>query len=572
MMDLSIVIPARNEQFLKNTVDDILLNRRANTEIIIVADGGWPVEPIPDHPDVHLIYNKESIGQRAATNQGARLSSAKYLMKLDAHCALDEGFDVKLMADCEYDWTVIPRMYNLHVFDRVCQDCGHRAYQGPTECEKCKSTNVVKEIVWKPRWNRESDFMRFDKTLHFQYWGAFKERPEAQEDICDLMSSLGACFFMHRDRFWDLGGMDEAHGSWGQFGVEMACKAWLSGGRHVVNKKTWFAHMFRTQGGDFGFPYPLSGGDVDKARKHSRNLWLNNKWPQAVRPFDWIIDHFKPIPDWHDSVTGETKQTAIMPEEAPVSKADTAPKTTTVARPANPNPTKGIIYYTDNRLDDTLIGQVVQHQLKSIGLPIVSASLQPLDDFGKNIVLPYERGYLTMFKQILAALEASTADVVYFCEHDVVYHVSHFDFTPPNRDQYFYNLNVWKVNGNSGHAVTYITKQLSGLCAYRDILIDHYRERIRRVEADGKFSRAMGFEPGSHRRKERVDDRTSSEWRSAGPNVDIRHDKNLTSTRWKPEQFRDQRNCQGWTEANSIPGWGVTEGRFEEWLLDILSD
>ena len=93
--------------------------------------------------------------------------------------------------------------------------------------------------------------------------------------------------------------MDEAHGSWGQMGVELACKSWLSGGRQVVNKKTWFAHMFRTQGGDFGFPYELRGRDVEVARKHSRNLWIKDKWPKAKHKFQWLIDKFSPIPDWH---------------------------------------------------------------------------------------------------------------------------------------------------------------------------------------------------------------------------------------------------------------------------------
>ena len=563
-MDLSVIIPARNEMFLKNTVEDILKNRRANTEIIIIADGAWPIEPIDDHPDVHMIFHSESVGQRAATNEGAKLSRAKYIMKLDAHCAVDEGFDVKLMADCEYDWTVVPRMYNLHVFNRVCNACGAVSYQGPTECPTCGSKDITRDIVWTPRWNRESDFARFDKSLHFQYWGQYKARPEAQGDIADLMTSVGACFFMHRERFWDLGGLDENHGSWGQFGVEVACKAWLSGGRHVVNKKTWFAHMFRTQGKDFGFPYPLSNSDVERARKYSRMLWTHNQWDKAIRPFTWIIDKFAPIPDWHDASTP-----APVVDTVPAPAAEEVTESVALTTGINKK-TKGIVYYTDNRLDDDLIGEVVRHQLRSTGLPITSVSLKPID-FGQNIVLPLERGYLTMFKQILAGLEACTADIVFFCEHDVIYHVSHFDFVPPEMTRYYYNMNTWKVNADTGHAITYETKQLSGLCAYRDILIEHYRERVRRVERDG-FSRAMGFEPGSHRRKERVDDRSSDTWLSPMPNVDVRHHKNLTANRWRQDQFRDQRNCQGWQEASAIPGWGQTEGRFQEWMLDLLSD
>jgi hypothetical protein len=92
--------------------------------------------------------------------------------------------------------------------------------------------------------------------------------------------------------------MDEATGSWGQMGVEVSCKTWLSGGRQVVNKNTWFSHMFRTQGSDFGFPYPLSGRDVDYARKYSQDMWRNNKWDKQVRDLSWLIDKFAPVPDW----------------------------------------------------------------------------------------------------------------------------------------------------------------------------------------------------------------------------------------------------------------------------------
>ncbi len=139
----------------------------------------------------------------------------------------------------------------------------------------------------------------------------------------------------------------------------------------------------------------------------------------------------------------------------------------------------------------------------------------------------------------------------------MLYHASHFAFTPPSPDVYFYNLNVWKVDVETGRAVTYETKQTSGLCAYRLPLIDHYRERIRRVEQEG-YSTRMGFEPGSHARPERIDDRQSETWRSAAPNLDLRHAHNLTPSRWRQDQFRDQRHCQGWTEADTIPTWGPT--------------
>jgi hypothetical protein len=175
--------------------------------------------------------------------------------------------------------------------------------------------------------------------------------------------------------------------------------------------------------------------------------------------------------------------------------------------------------------------------------------------FGQNIVMDAERGYLTMFRQILAGLEALDTDDAFLAEHDLLYSPSHFDFAPPTQDRYYYNLNVWKVDADTGRAVTYLTKQTSGLCADRHLLIQHYRERIRRCEAEG-FSRRMGFEPGSHGRKERIDDVSSDVWRSQYPNIDIRHDKNLTASRWSQADFRDQKHCQGWRESDEIPGWG----------------
>jgi hypothetical protein len=140
--------------------------------------------------------------------------------------------------------------------------------------------------------------MMFDNNMVFQYWRDFKKRPEAKPALAPLLSSLGACWMMHRDRYWELGGMDEKHGSWGQMGTEISCKTWLSGGRQLVNKKTWYSHMFRTQGGDFGFPYHISGKAQEAARVYSRWLWKEGNWKDAKYPLSWLINKFAPVPTW----------------------------------------------------------------------------------------------------------------------------------------------------------------------------------------------------------------------------------------------------------------------------------
>ena len=455
MYDLSILIPARNEIWLSKTVENLLENIRGNTEIIVVLDGAWADPGIPENPRVTIVYLNQSIGQRAATNLACKLSSAKYVMKLDAHCAVSEGFDVDLLSIIEPNWTVIPKMYNLHVFDWVCDKCGNRWYQSPTprHCRKeyddkhkvanpdCDSKKFHKEVMWQRRVHKESLYYRFDKTLHFQYWGDFGARESSQGDIVEIMSIQGSCFMLSRERYWALDICDEAHGSWGQQGVEVAMKTWLSGGRLVVYKKAWYAHMFRTQGGDFGFPYPLSGADIEKAREYSRELWLQNTWPlrKDGRDLNWLLEKFRPVPDWHFEIP---------------------PK----------NPEKGIVYYTHN-VGDEKIMEACRKQLKK-GMKekhIVSVSSLPVN-LGTNIVSPQikEPKFLDMFTKILKGLEASTAEVIFFAEHDVLYHPSHFKFIPARKDVYYYNTNVWRVRQSDGHSLFCDNlQQLSGLVAYR---------------------------------------------------------------------------------------------------------
>jgi glycosyltransferase involved in cell wall biosynthesis len=293
--ELSILIPARNEMFLKNTVRDITDNMRADTEIIVVLDGQWPLEPLRHRGNLNVVYVSQSIGQRAATNVACKLSKAKYVMKVDAHCSFDKGFDSTLIEDMQDDWTVVPTMKNLHVFDWVCVDCGNRRYQGPTgKCDKCGGEEK-REIMWRAKPSPNSTAYRFDKTLKFAYWGEYKKKQKG--DLVETMSLQGSCFMMTRKRYWELNICDEEWGSWGNQGTEVALKSWLSGGRVIVNKKTWYAHMFRTQGGDFGFPYPLSGREVERARKCSRDLFLQDKWDKAKRPLSWLIEKFNP-PEW----------------------------------------------------------------------------------------------------------------------------------------------------------------------------------------------------------------------------------------------------------------------------------
>jgi glycosyltransferase involved in cell wall biosynthesis len=295
---LSVCLPARNEEFLARTVQDLLEHKSPETEIIIGCDGNWPDPPINNHPDVKILFYPESIGQRAMTNQCVKLSRADYILKLDSHCSVDEGFDVKMIEAFKKEGdnvVMVPMMKNLHVFDWKCPKCGKRTYQDTGDICPVDGNKMRKKIVWQPRAGSSNSAYCFDSEPHFQYFGDLKgKHKESGEDIVETMSLQGSCFMASREKYWELNLCDESFGSWGSQGIEVACKTWLSGGRVLVNRGTWYAHCFRTKA-VFGFPYQLSGRQVQGAKVLAKDLFFKNKWPKAIHPLSWLVEKFWPI-------------------------------------------------------------------------------------------------------------------------------------------------------------------------------------------------------------------------------------------------------------------------------------
>jgi hypothetical protein len=228
---------------------------------------------------------------------------------------------------------------------------------------------------------------------------------------------------------------------------------------------------------------------------------------------------------------------------------------------------KSIVYYTDNIVDN-LLAEKCREQIYKSGLPIISVSLEPIS-FGTNIHLPIKRGYKAYFNQILTGLKASLFNIIFLCEHDWLYHPSHFDFVPLKKDVFYYNDNWWRVRMSDGHAIYYETHLLPSICAYRDILIEHYQKIVDNIEKNGdKYSyiASMGFEPGTHNRKERPTLYKAEGWKSTKPNIDIRHTTNLTRSKWKQSDFRNPRSCRNWQEKKAweIEGWDF-------WTKDNIS-
>lgn len=209
---------------------------------------------------------------------------------------------------------------------------------------------------------------------------------------------------------------------------------------------------------------------------------------------------------------------------------------------------KGIVYYSDCRLDETIAAAVRKQIAQAAsGMGIVSVTLAPVD-FGNNITLNLKRSPLTFFTQILTGLEASTADVIFFCKADVLYHPSHFDFTPARADTFYYNRHAYRMEAATGRALFNWCHWLGGLCAYRELLTEHYRTRVAQIHKLGALTRFVPGEPGIV--NEQLTGKVGA-WMSLFPKVDIRHDKNLTTFTWDKKAV--------WLEADEIPGWDAQQ-------------
>jgi hypothetical protein len=230
---------------------------------------------------------------------------------------------------------------------------------------------------------------------------------------------------------------------------------------------------------------------------------------------------------------------------------------------------RGIIYYTDSR-DISVIPVCREQLLRASSLPIVSCSLKPLE-LGTNLVLEgRERSYPTMATQILMALKASTAKYVFFCEHDVLYHPSHFDFTPERDNIYYYNVNNWRWEFPKDRAISYDElTSLSGLCCNRELAVKHYEYRLKLIDKWGldlvrsrepRWARKFGYEPGTKKRKNGgVTNEDHIKRRSEFPNVDIRHAKTFSKPKVTIDSFKHIPETFREITLDQIPGWNIKQ-------------
>lgn len=212
----------------------------------------------------------------------------------------------------------------------------------------------------------------------------------------------------------------------------------------------------------------------------------------------------------------------------------------------------GIIYYTSNRLKPE-IKAGCWRLIQQSGLPITV-----------NDTVVGKLGAVSMFRQILDCLQRAKEDCVFYCEHDILYHPSHFEFVPLRDDTFYYNVNVWRWDYYSKKVITYDHHaSVSGLCVNRELALAFYERRLKIIREQGYdklptfgnpvWAREMGYEPGKFNKEGET--ALKEEWRSEYCNIDIRRTRSMTAPKINYEDFVNK--PVNWREdvIENLPGW-----------------
>jgi glycosyltransferase involved in cell wall biosynthesis len=242
MEDLvSVIIPARKERFLDRTIDEIFKKADGPIEIVVALDG----EDVPRKDNVKYVLSEPAVGMRTSINKAVKIATGRFIMKLDAHCALSKGFDTVLKENHEPKRIQIPRRKRLHA----------------------KSWTLIED--GRP----DIDYMYLTEDLMGRICGGKNLDQELKKkEIDEIESFQGSCYFMEREYFHELGLLDDVNfGGSGHESQEITFKCWMNGGKVVRNKRTWYAHA------RLGRFYNDNDSQRDKSRKFIHVLYKQYK-------------------------------------------------------------------------------------------------------------------------------------------------------------------------------------------------------------------------------------------------------------------------------------------------------
>jgi len=277
----SIIIPARQEPYLRPTVEDCLRQARGDVEVVVVLDGWWPEPTLPEDPRIAVLHWGTAQGLRQSINAGMAMATGEYVMKLDAHCAVGEGFDVTLKASCGEQDIVVPEKYSLI----------------PETWERCKHPWQYFYLSWP--WEENG----LTWGLHEKNYGPSVNYARRRIPVDDILTFQGSAWLLRRT-YWDrIGPMNVERYYFAHEAVELGMRAWLGGGRCRIVKAAWYAHLYKGKAHRRGFSRHKQRWNA--AIAESTIYWMTDQWPERVHDFAWLVDKFGPLPGWPENWQAE---------------------------------------------------------------------------------------------------------------------------------------------------------------------------------------------------------------------------------------------------------------------------
>lgn len=284
---VSIVMPSRNERHLQRTIDSLLTNAAGDVEVIVMLDGGpWPDPPLRDDPRVVIVRHNEPAGMRPCINEGAQIASGQYLMKCDAHCIFAPGYDAALKAECDVDWIVVPTRHSL---DQV-------VWVREGEGAAVRGRDFNYSILTYP-FLASMYGAGFHAVTFSQQQNRAINAQRAQYPVDDILGAQGSCWFQRTAYFLSFPPLDHQALYFYSENQEVTLRVLATGGRAVVNKRTWYAHAHKGKDNVGADGRVGRGFYLDVRKKRASELcvvnWCLNGWPaewgRAIRSFDSII-------------------------------------------------------------------------------------------------------------------------------------------------------------------------------------------------------------------------------------------------------------------------------------------
>jgi hypothetical protein len=236
-MKLSIIIPARNEQWLEKTVEDINQHAEGDFEVLVGND-------------------VNGIGQRAMMNVLAKQATGDYIMKTDGHCSFSQGFDIKLLAEIDDKTILAPLLLPLDADN------------------------------WTVNGKKQMAQFVFDENFVMQH---------AEGDVGETMVHQGCCWVVSKENYWKWNLCDESFGSWGMQSLELGIKAYLNGGVCRTTRSAYVGHLFRHK--DEEFPYPRGDNPGQFANKEMKRRYYNKSIAGLIKKFNYPCGWTKEIVD-----------------------------------------------------------------------------------------------------------------------------------------------------------------------------------------------------------------------------------------------------------------------------------